>query len=379
MPIYKINNQSKDGKQAYRVVVNFSNALGESKRIERRAYGMAEARELEASLQRQFSTVKNASPNMTVGELYEEYIAYKSREVRATTLAKSQQQLNLYVLPYFADKPLQKVNTRKVLTEWKLLIDGMDKTINTKNDIFTEFRTLLSYAVKNEYIDRNVLSLLGSFKNTDDFGKSEEKIQYYTYEQFKAFISAAEETAKKNNTLTDWGYYIFFNIAFFTGMRKGEINALKWSDIELNFVHVRRSINQKMKGGDTETPPKNRSSYRTIQMPEHLVKLLLEHKERQKQDSDFSEGFRVCGGRKALRDSTLSNRNTAYAKSAGLSPIRIHDFRHSHASLLANEGINIQEIARRLGHSNIEITWNTYSHMYPREEERAVKILDNLK
>ncbi len=58
--------------------------------------------------------------------------------------------------------------------------------------------------------------------------------------------------------------------------------------------------------------------------------------------------------------------------------IRFHDLRHSHASLLANEGINIQEIARRLGHSKIEITWNTYSHLYPREEERAIKILDKI-
>ena len=58
--------------------------------------------------------------------------------------------------------------------------------------------------------------------------------------------------------------------------------------------------------------------------------------------------------------------------------IRIHDFRHTHASLLANEGINIQEIARRLGHSKIEITWNIYSHLYPREEERAVAVLDSI-
>ena len=56
-----------------------------------------------------------------------------------------------------------------------------------------------------------------------------------------------------------------------------------------------------------------------------------------------------------------------------------HDFRHSHASLLANEGINIQEIARRLGHSKIEITWNTYSHLYPKEEDRAVSILNRIK
>ncbi len=79
-----------------------------------------------------------------------------------------------------------------------------------------------------------------------------------------------------------------------------------------------------------------------------------------------------------MRDTTLENRNAQYASRAGVKKIRIHDFRHSHASLLANEGINIQEIARRLGHSNIEITWNTYSHLYPREEERAVEILNKI-
>ena len=63
---------------------------------------------------------------------------------------------------------------------------------------------------------------------------------------------------------------------------------------------------------------------------------------------------------------------------SGLKVIRIHDFRHSHVSVLANEGINIQEIARRLGHARIEMTWNTYSHLYTREEERAVDVLDRI-
>ena len=81
---------------------------------------------------------------------------------------------------------------------------------------------------------------------------------------------------------------------------------------------------------------------------------------------------------KALRDSSVQKMNVKIAADEGLKVIRIHDFRHSHASLLANEGINIQEIARRLGHSKIEITWNTYSHLYPREEERAVKVLDKI-
>jgi len=61
-----------------------------------------------------------------------------------------------------------------------------------------------------------------------------------------------------------------------------------------------------------------------------------------------------------------------------LDVISIHSYRHSHASLLANEGINIQEIARRLGHARVEMTWNTYSHLYPREEERAVEILNRI-
>lgn len=80
-----------------------------------------------------------------------------------------------------------------------------------------------------------------------------------------------------------------------------------------------------------------------------------------------------------MRDTSIANKNIQFADAAGLPHIRIHDFRHSHASLLANEGINIQEIARRLGHAKIEQTWNTYAHLYPREEERAIQILDRVK
>lgn len=86
----------------------------------------------------------------------------------------------------------------------------------------------------------------------------------------------------------------------------------------------------------------------------------------------------MCGSERPLRDTSIENKNKSFAKSADLPHIRIHDFRHSHASLLVNEGINIQEIARRLGHSNVQETWNTYSHLYPREEERAVQVLNKV-
>lgn len=176
----------------------------------------------------------------------------------------------------------------------------------------------------------------------------------------------------------EWNYYVFFALAFYTGLRKGEIHGLQWDDIEGNALTVRRSVAQKLKGGDRETPPKNQSSIRTLQIPAPLLSILAAHKKRWNILAGFKESFKICGGAASLRDSTVQNRNKKYASSAGLQTIRIHDFRHSHASLLANEGINIQEVARRLGHSKVEMTWNTYSHFYPREEERAIAILDKI-
>ena len=145
-------------------------------------------------------------------------------------------------------------------------------------------------------------------------------------------------------------------------------------------MQVRRSIAQKLKGGDRETAPKNESSIRDLQIPVPLKRVLKKQKELQKACGRFTNDFRICGdGTICLRDSTVENRNSIYAKEAGLKHIRIHDFRHSHATLLCNEGINIQEIARRLGHADTETTWKTYAHLYPREEERALRILNNLE
>ena len=119
-------------------------------------------------------------------------------------------------------------------------------------------------------------------------------------------------------------------------------------------------------------------SIRTLQMPAPLMMVLAEHKGRQEKLERFTEDYRICGGEHCLRDSSVFKRNIKYATLSGLKTIRVHDYRHSHVSVLANENINIQEIARRLGHTRIEMTWNTYSHLYPREEEKAVDILNTI-
>lgn len=371
MPIYK-RKGSKDGKQKYVVCVNYTDRNGEYRQKQRIAYGSAEAKMLEIQLKKEIGeTVPDSS--MTVQELYEEYIKVKETEIRATSLNKSKSILRNSVLPILGGTRLDKLDAT-LLGKWKAEINERPIAVLTKRHAYKTLSALLNYAVKMEYIARNPLSKIDNFKEIY-FQKPQDTLHFYTPEQFRQFISAA---AAHCNSLTDYGYYIFFNIAFYTGMRKGEINALKWSDIDEDIIHVRRSVAQKLKGGDIETPPKNKTSYRDIQIPHCLVVLLQEHKMRQQKEKRFTEDFRVCGGYGVLRDTSIENRNKLFSKEAGLPHIRIHDFRHSHASLLANEGINIQEIARRLGHAKIEMTWNTYSHLYPREEERAVKILENI-
>ena len=376
MPIHKINGIKKDGLQKYHVRVNYRDDYGNKKQLTRTVWGIETARDLERQLTNEI-IIKDDKPakKMTIQQLYDEYTNAKQYEVRESTLSKTKRNFEYYILPTFKKAPINGL-TVKLLQEWKLSMEQRGLSLNSKKQAFSDFRAMLNYAVRMEYISKNPLSKIGNFKDTQ-FIKQDMNI--YTAEDFKQFISTAkkiaEEKQRKNRDFSEWNFYVFFNIAFFTGLRKGEIHALKWSDIDGAYLSVKRSINQRLKGGDRETPPKNKSSVRTLQMPESLIRVLEDHKERQEQTGCFTEDNRICGG---IRDSTIQRRNEQYATKSGLKIIRIHDYRHSHVSVLANEGINIQEIARRLGHARIEMTWNTYSHLYPREEERAVDVLDRI-
>lgn len=126
--------------------------------------------------------------------------------------------------------------------------------------------------------------------------------------------------------------------------------------------------------------PKTKSGIRDLQLPKQMMKILDEHKERQRSSAHlFSNNYLICGGEKALRDSSLDKRNRLYAEEAELPHISIREFCHSRASLLANNNISIQEVARRSGYSNVEMTWNVYSHLYPDQEEKSLEVLNQIE
>lgn len=374
MPIYK-TDKTKNGKTQYRVFVNYKRPDGSYAKKSKLVYGKDEARIEELKLLNDLNlSIDNITRPATIGALFEEYMQAQKNEIKETTRDKARRILELYVLPDFKDVKLKNLNV-PMMQKWKNKIGETPLKLSSKQNIYKAFHALLNFAFKMQYIPNVPLKNVGNFKKDNAINKKK-KIQYYTAEQFKKFIAVALEDAQKNK---DYKYYVFFNIAFYTGMRKGEINALKWSDIEGDIVTVERSVSQKIKGVPVmETPPKNESSIRSLKMPQNLIVILNEQMTRQKQINENLAQMRVCGGIDVISDTMLSNKNIKYAAAAGLPPIRIHDFRHTHASLLVNAGINIKEIANRLGHSKVEMTWNTYSHLYPKEEERVISVLENI-
>lgn len=350
-------NKTKNGQQQYRVRVYIN-----GKQTERKVYGLSNAKLVEIELSN-----TTAISSLTVGQLCDEYIEVKKTESRASTLNNIERYVRMYIKPTLGKIKLTKLTTKQ-LQDWKLVINECDLQIITKKGIFKNFSAILNYAVKLEYIATNNLKKLGNFKDTD-LKMATNKLQYYTAEEFRLYI----DTLKSNcETIRNWNYYTLLNIAFYTGARKGEIRALLWNDIKDNYVTIDKSYDAR---NDIVTAPKNKSSVRKIQLPVPLINVLNEHRQRLIDNDMYSDDGLICG---YIVDSVLSRLNVRTANSCNLHVIRIHDFRHTHASVLINADINIMEISRRLGHSQVDITWNIYGHLYPQAEEVAIDVLNKI-
>jgi integrase len=180
-------------------------------------------------------------------------------------------------------------------------------------------------------------------------------------------------------------YYALFHTALFTGMRRSELLALQWRDIDLYEIHVSRSLHQLRDGSYVFTQPKSAKSRRTIALSPSSVLTLMEHKEKQagvqavlgaslKQDDlVFSTGE----GR-PLRPNTITRAWAVMAKKAGVKPIRLHDARHTHASLMLKQGVHPKIVQERLGHASIQMTLDTYSHVAPGLQQAAAEAFDRV-
>lgn len=185
----------------------------------------------------------------------------------------------------------------------------------------------------------------------------------------------------------DSPYYALFYTALFTGMRRSELLALHWQDVDLIYgqLYVNRSLHQLKDGSFIFTQPKSAKSSRTIALTPSTILMLKEHQQQQKLERDMSGNpltdddlvFSNLEG-KPLRPNTITRAWTTLAAKCDLKVIRLHDARHTHASLMLKQGIHPKVVQERLGHSSIQMTIDTYSHVAPGIQEAAASRFDEI-
>ena len=377
MPITKIQKK-RDGLQGYRVRVNYTDPdTGAYRRIERIVYGKAEAAERERQLSAEAkSPAPTADDRLTVAEFVPQFLSYKSAEIRTSSLVTDESRLRRHAIPFFGPLRMCSVTPRHV-ADWVASLHGKGLAPNTISEVYTITKSMFARAVELRIIPTSPFGRLRCRRKAMPDAPQHD-FQFYTAEQFQRFYtSAAAAVSIAKNPIQERQYMMFFVVAFYTGMRPGEVLALHWTDIDFpaRLIRIRRTYSDRYGEG----PVKTESSVRDIGVPAPLFEELQAHLRFQRGMPGFSPDFLVCGGPSHLVAYTVRRHKLAYASGAGLPQIRLHDFRHSHASLLVNNGINIQEVARRLGHSNVKETWDTYSHLYPREQDRAITVLDTVQ
>ena len=184
-------------------------------------------------------------------------------------------------------------------------------------------------------------------------------------------------------------YYALFHLDLYTGVRRSELLGLKWGDVNFAFgifgqISINRSLHQKKDGTYEFRPPKTAKGKRTIKLTPRSSQVLHEYYEQQKKlyanlTIPFSDDCLVfCHPESGcpMRPNTVTRAWSEIAEKAGLKHIRLHDARHSHASVLIKQGVNIKVVQERLGHSSVQITLDTYSHVMPGMQEAAATSFD---
>jgi integrase len=194
-----------------------------------------------------------------------------------------------------------------------------------------------------------------------------------------------DDIARFLEAAKDSPYFALFYSALFTGMRRSELLALRWQDVDLILaqVYVSRSLHCLKGGSVVFRSPKTASGRRMVALPPSAIMALREHRDKQEREramlgiplTDDDLVFAHLDGKPLLPDS-VSHAWIKLVRRAGVKPIRLHDARHSHASLMLKQGIHPKVVQERLGHASIGITLDTYSHVAPGLQEAAAKRFD---
>ncbi len=285
----------------------------------------------------------------------EKWLSYKEPQLKPTTIKSYSEMVNQHIAPYFKERKLHRI-TQHDIDEYVAFKTKEGKLKNrTIGYHVTILKMMLKRAVIWEYIRVNPAQY------TEKPKAERTEIEPLSSPEIQLFMENVNPM-----------FYPFFLTAVLTGMRRGEILALRWSDINwaTGYIRVRRSLSLGI-----VQEPKSKHSIRSIVMAPKLIQVLRKHQLACKpSELDLVFPNRVGGlmdGRNMYQREFL-----AALRRAGLRKVRFHDLRHSYASILISQGENIKFIQNQLGHGSAQVTLDTYGHLMPQTNNGAAEKLE---
>ena len=347
----KAEKDKKTGK--WLIQYRYTDWQGKRRKSTKR--GFATKREAEEWL-RNFLIKQKADFDMKFEDFWKMYCADMETRLREHTMRTKKYIVELKILPYFGDKRVNDI-TAADIRQWQNELIKMGYSPTYLKTINNQLSAIFNYAVRYYDLKSNPCVKAGSM------GKSKaEEMDFWTGEEFRKFIDSV-----MNKRLS----YMAFMTLYWTGMRMGELLALNPKDIDLEkrTISITKSY-QRLGKKDVITPPKTPKSKRVITIPEFLAADIKDY-----MDSlyDLQENDRLF----PITKYYLEHEMQRGIKESGVKRIRVHDLRHSHASMLIELGFSPLEIANRLGHEKVETTLNTYAHLYPNKQTKLAERLDS--
>ncbi|TGY11064.1 tyrosine-type recombinase/integrase [Lactobacillus intestinalis] len=306
---------------------------------------------------------------LTFKQLFESWNKVYKPTVKESTYAVTMRYFNNHILSALGNIYIEKITVaecQKAVNEWfEEAPHTFDRFIHYASKVF-------KYGIDMELLTSNPMEKVIKPKLKE---RPQQYQEFYDKDELNKFLSCA----KKCN----FRYFVYFRLLAYTGMRKGESLALKWSDIdfETNTISITRNVTTGLNNRPYISNGKTANSVRRIPVDSETMNYLKEWRYCQQKDM-LKKGFNFLDADNYIFP-TINNGITSLSKPRqwnksicdkfGLRRIKIHGFRHTHASLCYSAGLNAKEIQKRLGHADSKTTMNVYTHVMKNDEKKAVK------
>lgn len=350
MPAYKDEKRNSWYCQFY-----YEDWQGNKKKKQKRGFKTKrEALEWESN----YKLSANANMSMKLEDFVEIYFRDKAGELKERSIRNKRYMIDVHVIPYFGNKAMNEITPSDII-QWQNTIREKGFSQTYLRMIQNQLTALFTHASTIYNLSNNPCKKVKKMGCPDA-----EKLDFWTIDEYNKFISTMDEGSR---------YYVLFETLFWTGCRIGELLALTKGDVDFthNQIHISKTY-YRADGKDVITTPKTKQSVRTIEIPVFLKEELKEYVESMYELPCKERIFPIVA--EAVQHKLKRN-----AEKAQVKKIRVHDFRHSHAAYLINQGVQPLIIKERLGHRDIKITLNTYGHLYPNEQRQVADMLDKRK